>query len=134
MWPAVKEVIYDLIISVLIMSLIVTVVIPLFDNNISITKTIASKVEDTDKLSGKIADNIPVGGIVTGADVISVIRYFENENVTIAVFLSNGMENIFLKEKYDPERFRIAYNHKFLCNYTYNEGKITSVEYREVED
>jgi len=134
MWYAVKEIIYDLIISVLIMSLIITVVIPIFDNNISITQTIASKAEDTDKLSGSIADNIPAGGIVTGADIISVIRYFEKENVTITVLLNNGTEKKYLMEKYNPEEFRIPYDHNFLCNYTYGEGKITSVEYTEIAD
>jgi len=123
----IKEIIYEVIIAVLVLSLLL-VVIALFRGNMDLVALSAKKVEDVEKV--KAEDMVPLDkNEATGADVISVIRYFCNDPAVEVMVTAGGETKSYAGETYSPDIFTIPYEAVFSCSYEYMGSKIKKVIY-----
>jgi hypothetical protein len=127
--------VFEVIMTVIILSLLV-VVIYIFRNNMDIIGSSAKRVNDTDKIKADLM--LPLDkGVVTGSEVISIIRYYstasDDESMSVEVNV-DGIEVKYRGETYDPQSFYINYEDKFLGSYGYEGTKITSIKYNKKND
>ncbi|HHV59198.1 MAG TPA: hypothetical protein GXX49_02640 [Clostridiaceae bacterium] len=125
----IKDIIYDIIISVLVLGLLVTVAIPLFRGNMDIIASAAERAGAMEK-----AYKMDVVGLgkteVLGSDVISVIRYYSsNGGLEINVTTGEGVHHSYFNETYEPDIFYIGYEEKFEATYFYDGDVLKKVEY-----
>lgn len=125
-----KEVIYLLIITVIILGFISSNIIPLFRSSMDIIGSVAEKEYEGQKIKSNVL--LPLEkDTVTGGDVISVIRYYSSyDDVTVEV-TAGGATEVYTNTTYDSEQFNIPYNSLFSCSYEYSGDKLTKAVYSE---
>ncbi len=128
-----KDIIYDILISASIMSLLITSVIPVFKSNAGLIHGLAVQ-EGCDEVSGSFYPDLSTDmTVIIGCELISSIRYYENGNVPIRVSLFEGTVYVYNGETYDPDIFKIPYDSNFQCIYTYEGTILTYMEFVEIE-
>ncbi len=127
-----KDIIYDILISASIISLLITSVIPVFKSNAGLIYELAIQA-GCDAVSGSIYPDFSTDMTeITGCELISSIRYYEDGNVPIRVSLFEGIVNVYNGETYNPDIFKIPYDSNFQCIFTYEGTRLTYMEFVEV--
>jgi hypothetical protein len=126
----IDKVIAEIYLSVLIVVLLMTG-IQIARDQMDIVSIAAERVNETDKIKEEIL--LPLKkNQVKGADVISVIRFYKNNSVTINVTLLGGDSKSYVAENYDNTIFEIPYTGIFQATYTRDvNGNLTRVSYVE---
>lgn len=122
-----KELIFEVVIAILILSLLV-VVIGVFRGNMDIVGTAAQRVDDVEKV--KADSLVPLDkNVVLGSDVVSVVRFYNGSpDVEIYVKLGGGVA-----KRYDNSNIsEIPYDKSFKASYTYDGKTLKSVFYEEM--
>lgn len=120
-----KEVIYELIISVIVLSLIL-VGIGLARNDVEIVQNL---MERSDRLQKVSTDNLidVQRSQVIGGDVISFIRYYSNDPSVTVVVIWGGRTISYVTETYDFTKLDIPYEAEFNNEVVYNGSKIEKI-------
>ena len=120
-----KEVIYELIISVIVLSLIL-VGIGLARNDVEIVQNL---MERSDRLQKVSSDNLidVQRSQVIGGDVISFIRYYSNDPSVTVVVTWGGRTIAYVTETYDLTKLDIPYEAEFNNEVVYNGSKIEKI-------
>ncbi len=120
-----KEVIYELIISVIVLSLIL-VGIGLARNDVEIVQNL---MERSDRLQKVSSDNLidVQRSQVIGGDVISFIRYYSNDPSVTVVVTWGGRTISYVTEAYDFTKLDIPYEAEFNNEVVYNGSKIEKI-------
>ncbi|MCG8539951.1 MAG: hypothetical protein MJA82_08435 [Clostridia bacterium] len=120
-----KEVIYELIISVIVLSLIL-VGIGLARNDVEIVQNL---MERSDRLQKVSSDNLidVQRSQVIGGDVISFIRYYSNDPSVTVVVTWGGRTISYVTETYDFTKLDIPYEAEFNNEVVYNGSKIEKI-------
>ena len=120
-----KEVIYELIISVIVLSLIL-VGIGLARNDVEIVQNL---MERSDRLQKVSTDNLidVQRSQVIGGDVISFIRYYSNDPSVTVVVTWGGRTISYVTETYDLTKLDIPYEAEFNNEVVYNGSKIEKI-------
>ncbi len=120
-----KEVIYELIISVIVLSLIL-VGIGLARNDVEIVQNL---MERSDRLQKVSTDNLidVQRSQVIGGDVISFIRYYSNDPSVTVVVTWGGRTISYVTETYDFTKLDIPYEAEFNNEVVYNGSKIEKI-------
>jgi len=121
-----KELIFEVIIAILALSLLI-VVITVFRGNMDIVGAAAKKVNDVEKVKAESLVQLDKN-IVSGSDVISVVRYYSNSpDVEIYAELKGGS-----LQKYDKTNVsQIPYDKSFKAEYTRDGEMLKKVVYEE---
>lgn len=124
--------VFEVIMSIIILSLLV-VVIYIFRSNMDIIGNSAERVNDTDKIKAEAM--LPLDKqVVTGSEVISVIRFYSTEEISeiVAIDVDNGeIEGNYRGQTYNPQNFYINYEDKYLGSYEYDGTKIITIKYNK---
>jgi hypothetical protein len=122
--------VFEVIISVIILSLLV-VVIYIFRNNMDIIGNSATKVNATDKIKAELM--LPLDkNIVSGSEVVSVLRYYSKDStVKIEVKLGETVKT-YIGENYNPLTFSINYEDSFQSEYQYEGNNLKTIKYSKI--
>lgn len=123
-----KEIVFEIIIALVILTLLVTV-IQVFRGNIDIINTSAQQVDDMEKVKEENLVFDKTKNTVLGSDVISVIRYYKDDNSVSITVKNGGAVNTYIGKNYDSSAFNIPYDTKFSASYKYNGEKLESIQY-----
>ena len=120
-----KEVIYELIVSAVVLSLVL-VSIGLARNDVEIVQNLmdrSDELEKTSKLDFIDVDN----DTVIGGDVISFIRYYaDDSDVTVEVTVG-GNSKEYISDTYDSTEFEISYEAEFDNEVIYDGNQIEKI-------
>lgn len=126
-----SSIISEIILGGLVLSLLITVFIPVFKNNRLIINMIAQKSSELESI--KKTSLVPIDkSVVYGKDVISVIRYFSNDNNTSVSVSINGTSYTYLNETYNAEVYEINREEMFNSICTYFENKLILITYQNI--
>jgi hypothetical protein len=125
------DLVHEVIMCGLVITLLAFVVIPLFSNSQKTIKNISNKSNDLNNF--KEVGIVPLGADeVDGGDVIAVIRYYSNNpDVTVYVDTSLNGDHTYVTETYDSGVFTIDREAVFDAVYIYNGKLIERVNYIE---
>lgn len=125
-----KEVVFLLIITIIILGFLSGDIIPLFRSSMDVIGTVAQKEYEGQKI--KSSDLLSLEKkIVRGGDVISTIRFFkDNPNVTVEVTIGTDTV-IYTTNTYNQNQLNIFYNKLFQSEYIYSGDKLEKVIYIE---
>ena len=125
-----KEVVYLLVITIIVLGFIAGDIIPLFRSSMDVIDSIAQKEYENQKIKSDVL--LPLEkSTVMGGDVVSVIRYYrEDVSVTVEVTVG-GVTKIYVNDDYDPVQFVIPYDIQFDCSYEYDGDKLIKAIYIE---
>lgn len=124
------EIVFEVVIAVLILCLLTMVVIPMFRNDMELVEAAAAHMHVLDKVESQPAGPMEAAQ-VTGAEVVSAIRYYSIREVTIEVSTLHGSYT-YWQETYDVARLSIPYEARFQCTYVYEGKKIRTVRYQQI--
>ena len=125
-----KEVAFLLIITVIVLGFISSDIIPLFRGSMSIIGSVAQKEYEGQKIKSNVM--LPLDkDTVTGADVISVIRYYSSYNDVTVEVASGGDTEVYTSTTYDSDQFSVSYKSVFKCSYEYSGDELVKVVYSE---
>ncbi|MDD5602890.1 MAG: hypothetical protein PHG48_02250 [Eubacteriales bacterium] len=119
-----KDIIYDILISAITLSLLISAVLPSAKGNLSTVASMACREDrrrSTDLKPELINEQGCPAAFADGSDIISLIRYYEGGLVTIEVFKQDGGSFIYTGGEYDPGIFRIPYEGLFECSCVFSE-------------
>ena len=126
----ISNLIFEVVISVLILSLLV-VVIYVFRNNMDIIGNTANKVNDTDKIKAEAM--LPLDkNTVTGSEVIAVLRFYSNDNTVEIDIKIGGLSKSYVGENYSSSDFPINYEDKFESIYEYEGAVLKTIKYSKI--
>ena len=111
---AFKEIIYDCILAVLILSLIAAVLIPAYRESIDM---IALSTNVSNGMAKVQEHNMLITGRneVTGSDVVAAVRYYSKSTDTeIVVTDKYGRSKSYINESYNPDEYVINYESTLL--------------------
>ena len=120
-----KEVIYELIISVIVLSLIL-VGIGLARNDVEIVQNLMERSDRLQKVSTDNLINVQRSQVI-GGDVISFIRYYSNDPSVTVVVTWGGRTISYVTETYDLTKLDIPYEAEFNNEVVYNGSKIEKI-------
>ena len=125
-----KEVVYLLVNTIIVLGFIAGDIIPLFRNSMDVIDSIAQKEYENQKIKSDVL--LPLEkSTVMGDDVVSVIRYYrEDVSVTVEVTVG-GVTKVYVNDDYDPVQFVIPYDIQFDCSYEYDGDKLIKAIYIE---
>lgn len=123
-----KEIIFLLIITVVVLGFLSSDIIPLFRSSMEVIGTVAEKEYENQKVKKGVI--VPLEKeVVIGGDVIGVIRYFsDNPNVIVKVTIGGDTE-IYTNSIYSTTQFNIPYEKVFQCSYYYTGDKLKEARY-----
>lgn len=121
-----KELVFEIVAGIIILALLV-VFIGVFRGNMDIIASTAGKTEEIEKVKAQSVSMVEDKKEVTGADVVSAIRYYmENKEVIVRVTIG---DKTIIYDGSKKEIDSIAYESKFLASYFYDQGKLKEVWY-----
>ncbi|MTI48729.1 hypothetical protein [Sporosalibacterium faouarense] len=123
-----KEVVFLIIISIIILGFLSSDIIPLFRSSMDVIGTVAEKEYEGQKIKSNVLLPLEKDSVV-GSDVIGVIRYFsDDDTVTVKIIMGEETE-IYTNNSYNATDFTIPYDMIFNSSYEYDEQKLLKAIY-----
>jgi len=126
-----EKVIAEIIISALVLTMLF-ISVPLYKNNKQLMTDMAGQTDYSEKIKGVMSPSIIDSDLVDGSQVVSVIRYYEQEGgVCIDVITDHGMQK-YNSVTYEESTFKINYSKKFSTKCDYLDNILKRIMYTQV--
>lgn len=120
-----KEVIYELIVSAVVLSLVL-LSIGLARNDVEIVQKLMDRSDELEKTSK--VDFIDIDkNTVIGGDVISFIRYYADDSGVTVQVNAGGNTKEYVSDTYDSKEFEISYEAEFNNEVIYKSDQIERI-------